>query len=254
VKIRTVLVEDEPDAMEHLEMLLTQYCENVAIVGKCTDVKSSLTSLTTIKPDLVIMDIRLPDGTAFDILNQLKIISFNIIFTTAYSEYAIKAFKISAIDYLLKPIDIDEMVQAIDKAEQILQKKTIELRLQTLLENVSQNNNNEKKILLNANNVLHVLKLSEIIFCQSINRFTHFFLTDGREIATGSPIREYEMMLSEYGFFRTGRQFIINMSYVKAFNKTKSSGIMLVNGFEIPVSVRRKEQLIRRITSLSNQI
>jgi two-component system, LytTR family, response regulator len=254
VKIRTVLVEDEPDAMEHLEMLLTQYCENVDIAGKYTDVKSSLTGLTTIKPDLVVMDIRLPDGTAFDILNQLKTISFNVIFTTAYSEYAIKAFKISAIDYLLKPIDIDEMVQAINKAEQIIQKETIELRLQTLLDNLSQKNNNDTKILLNANNVLHVLKLSEIIFCQSINRFTHFFLTDGREIATNSLIREYEEMLSEYGFFRTGRQFIINMSYVKAFDKTKGNVIMLANGYEIPVSVRRREQLIGRIIFLRKKL
>lgn len=154
---------------------LRSIAKMLTLVGKYTDVKSSLTGLTTIKPDLVVMDIRLPDGTAFDILNQLKTISFNVIFTTAYSEYAIKAFKISAIDYLLKPIDIDEMVQAINKAEQIIQKETIELRLQTLLDNLSQKNNNDTKILLNANNVLHVLKLSEIIFCQSINRFTHFF-------------------------------------------------------------------------------
>lgn len=254
MKIRTVLVEDEPDAMEHLEMLLTQYCENVAIVGKYGDVKSSLSNISSIKPDLVIMDIRLPDGTAFDILNQLREISFNIIFTTAYSEYAIKAFKISAIDYLLKPIDIDEMVQAIKKAEQILQKETIELRIQTLLENVSQKNDNEKQIVLNANNVLHIMKLSEIIFCQSINRFTHFFLTDGREIISNTRISEYEEMLSASGFFRTGRQFIINMSYVKAFDKSKGSDILLANGYEIPVSVRRREQLIERITSLWNQI
>jgi two-component system, LytTR family, response regulator len=250
VKLKTFLVEDEPDALEHLEALLSLHCGNVTVAGKAGDVKTALVKLPSANPDLVIMDIRLPDGNAFDILNRLNSIKFNVIFTTAYSEYAIKALKISAIDYLLKPIDIQELVQAVQKAEQVIEKETIDLRIKALLSNMTQNAGFQKNIVLTMNGVLHIVNISDIIFCQSINTLTHFFLKDGDEIATSKSILEYEDMLGDYGFFRTSRQFLINIRYLKSFDKTKGSDAIMANGFVIPVSVRRKERLLELIDVL----
>lgn len=249
MKLRTILVEDEPDALEHLASLVEHFCENVAVVGQASDVNSALRSINQLDPDLVIMDIRLPDGTAFDILTRLPEISFSVIFTTAYTEYAIKAFKISAIDYLLKPVEIDELVEAVKKAEKNVMKQNIDQRINTLLNNISSKSGIAKKIVVQTNYIVHVIPVSEIIYCQGINRNVFFFTKDGDEIQSTHTIMELEDILADYGFFRTNRQNIINLDFIRLWDKTRGGNVIMSNGVEIPLSYRRREMLMELINA-----
>lgn len=249
MKIRTVLIEDELDALEHLTALLRDHCPNIELVGQAGDVVSGLKVIQNTDPELLITDIKLPDGTTFDILNQIHGISFNIIFVTAHSEYAIKAFKISAIDYLLKPVDIQELIAAIKKAEEEIQKQSVDERIKALLINVTQGGNFGKKIVLNINTELHVIYISDIIFCLSEGNFTHFYLQDGRKLTVTKNIKEYDDMLCEFNFFRASRQHLINLKHVISFTKGYAGTIKMVHGFEIPISVRRKDLFIELITT-----
>jgi two-component system, LytTR family, response regulator len=249
LKLRTILVEDEPDALEHLASLVEHFCENVVVVGQASDVNSALRSINQLDPDLVIMDIRLPDGTAFDILTRLPEINFSVIFTTAYTEYAIKAFKISAIDYLLKPVEIDELVEAVKKAEKNVMKQNIDQRINTLLNNISSKSGIAKKIVVQTNYIVHVIPVSEIIYCQGISRNVFFFTKDGDEIQSTHTIMELEDILADYGFFRTNRQNIINLDFIRLWDKTRGGNVIMSNGVEIPLSYRRREMLMELINA-----
>lgn len=249
MKLRTLLVEDEPDALEHLASLVEHFCENVAVVGQASDVNSALRLINQFNPDLVIMDIRLPDGTAFDILTRLPEINFSVIFTTAYAEYAIKAFKISATDYLLKPIEIDELVEAVKKAEKNVMKQNIDQRINTLLNNISSKSGNAKRIVIHANNVLHIVPITEIIYCQAIHHNVCFFTENGDEIPSPNSIMELEEMLGDYGFFRSNRQNIINLDFIRSWDKTRGGNVIMSNGVDIPVSHRRRDILMELINA-----
>jgi two-component system, LytTR family, response regulator len=250
LKIRTILIEDEQDAREHMVSLLRDHCPNIELIGQATDVVSGLKLIDESNPELLISDIMLPDGTAFDMLNQLTEIAFNIIFTTAHSDFAVKAFKISAIDYLLKPIDIDELQAATKKAEVEISGKSASTRIKTLVGNLSPSNLQSKKIVLSIGPALHVIYISEIIFCQSIANRTSFVLMDDRKLLTSTNISEYEDMLNEYGFFRPHRQFLINIHHILSLDRTNMGTIRMAKGFEVPVSIRRKQMLVDLISML----
>jgi len=250
LKIRTILIEDEHDARRHLVSLLREHCPNIELVGQATDVTSGLKLIDECDPELLISDIMLPDGTAFDMLNQLDEISFNIIFTTAHSDFAIKAFKISAIDYLLKPIDIEELISATKKAEAEVSRLSTDARIKALIGNVSQADRQNKKIVLSIGSALHVVNISDIIICQSERNSTTIFLQDGRNLVTARVISDYEEMLNEYGFFRPHRQYLINLHHIHSLDKNMMGTIQMAKGFEVPVSRHRKEMLVELFSSL----
>jgi len=250
LKIRTILIEDEQDAREHMTCLLRDHCPNIELVGQASDVASGLKLIDDKDPDLLISDIMLPDGTAFDMLNQLNEIAFNIIFTTAHSDFAIKAFKISAIDYLLKPIDIGELIAATKKAEAEISRKSASTRIKALVGNISPSSVQSKKIVLSIGPALHVVYVSEIIAIQSIRNNTTIFLMDDRKLVTSTILSEYEDMLNEYGFFRPHRQFLINMHHIISLDRTTMGTIRMAKGFEVPVSMRRKETLVELLSTL----
>ncbi len=249
MKLRTLLIEDEPDALEHLATLVEHFCENVAVVGQARDVASALQLINQLSPDLVIMDIRLPDGTAFDILHRLPEINFSVIFTTAYAEYAIKAFKISATDYLLKPIEIDELVKAVNKAEKNVMKQNVDQRINTLLSNISAKTGSTKKIVIQMNNLLHIIPISEIIYGLAINKSTYLFTENGGEFLTSDSILEVEEMLVEYGFCRCNRQNIVNVAFIRSWDRSRGGNVVMSNGVEIPVAYRRRDVLLEMINS-----
>ncbi|MBE0640062.1 MAG: response regulator transcription factor [Bacteroidales bacterium] len=250
MKISTVLIEDEQNALDHLKALLADFCPNIELAGTANSVASGVAILRECNPQLIIADIELPDGTTFDILNQIPDFSFNIIFITAHSEYAIKAFKISAIDYLLKPIDIDELIAATNKAEEQMSHQSLEARIKALLGNLSRADYQDKKIVLTYNHVFHVINITDIIFCQSEVNYTNFYLRDNRQILSSKNVSEFEEMLNEHGFFRANRQYLINVKHIVSFNKTPCGYVSMVNGYEIPVSFRRRDLLVELISKL----
>lgn len=249
--LRTLVVEDELHALEHLTHLLNTYCSNtVSIVGVAGDLKSAHKAILKLKPDLVLFDIRLPDGNSFDLLRKLDQINFNIIFTTAYSEYAIDAFKFSAVHYLLKPIDPNELCQAIEKAGSENKIENLQSKIQALIFNLQQSTFNEKKIVVSTQKDIFIVQVSDIVICVSDRNYTEFYLVDGRKVEVSKTIKEYEEILSIHGFFRAHRQYLINIQHIKSIDKTGHGKVRLTGDIEIPFAVRKKEELLKIITKI----
>ena len=249
--MRAVIIEDELNAREHLKSLISMYCHEVQVIGEAHDVQSGYQAILSHNPELVFLDIRMPDGTGFDLLNKFREISFNLIFTTAYAEYAIEAFKFSAIHYLLKPIDPNELVDATEKASQEMKMKNLEVKIQALYDNLNAAKRPVKKVVLTTNSYIYVVSSDEIVMCQSDRNYTMFLLTDGREILVAKTIKDFDDMLCNYGFFRVHRQFLVNLEHVESFEKSGSGIIRMKGGAGIPVSIRKKEQLIEVLSSMA---
>lgn len=247
--IKAIIVEDEPYSCEHLASLLSGFCSNVELVGMAHDVKSGYELISKINPDLVLLDIEMPDGTGFDLLQKFAKIKFEIIFTTAFAEYAVKAFQFSAIHYLLKPIDPEGLVSAINKAEDELERKNIETRVNALYFNLQNQAGKGKKVVLSSGTKLYVIDSNEIIMCRSEKNYTQFYLADGSEITVARTMKEYDDLLVTNGFFRVHKQYLINIDYIKSFDRAGGGAVNLSNGLKIPVAGRKKElvaELLKR--------
>jgi two-component system LytT family response regulator len=231
--------------------LITTYCSNkVHIAGVANDIKSAYEAINKHKPELVLLDIRLPDGTSFDLLKNLDEINFNIIFTTAYSDYAIDAFKFSATHYLLKPIDPVELTLAIDKAESEIRNHYLNAKIDALMFNLQQGTSIEKKIVIPTHKDIFIVQASEIVLCASDRNTTDLYFADGRLVQVSKTIKEYEEILAYYGFFRAHRQYLINIKHIKSIDKTGQGKVRLTGDIEIPLATRKKEELIKIINKL----
>lgn len=203
----------------------------------------ALKKIKELQPDLLFLDVQLPDGSGFDILELLPNLNFNIIFVSAYDKYAINAFKFSAIDYLLKPVEPDLLVRAIEKSKKEDQLKSMEGKLNVLLSN----KNNVEKIALPSSNGLELIKLNDIIYCQADSNYTIFHLIGGEKILVSRSLKEYDDILSQQGFFRIHQSYLIKLSYVKKYVKGEGGTVILENGKELDVSRRRKEGFLKAI-------
>ena len=252
-EIKVVLVEDEPHAMEHLQSLINSFCKDVTIIGKANNVSSAYKTIMELKPDVVFLDIEMPDGTGFDLLKKFDQIFFSTIFTTAFSKYAIQAFKYSAVSFLLKPIDLDELREAVFKVRHELKRALFEDQMTALFHNlndIEKNAGRSRKVVLTTNSSFHVINSDEIVMCQSDKNYTQFFMSDGRMIMVSKTIKEFDDLFTENGFFRPHKQYLININHLKTFDKSVKMEVTLTGGFKAPVSVRKKEQLINLLIEL----
>lgn len=247
--IRGVIIEDEQNARETLRMLIERYCEDVEVVGEGHDVKSGLECIVSNNPDLVFLDIEMPDGDGFDLLRQLKEFNFNIIFTTAYSEFAVRAFKYNTIDYLLKPIMQKELIEAVKKAKGELKSRDLTEKFHNLLSYMN-NGKNNKRIVLSSSDRYDVVSITEIIMCKSNRNYTSFYLEDGQVIKVAKTMKEFSKTLIENDFIKTHRGCLINLDHIKSFGRTNSNTIRLTRNLEAPVSTRNKEKLLEIIHRL----
>ena len=247
--MKAVLIDDAEKARIALRSDLKSHCPQVAIVGEADGVVSGLELIERTKPHLVFLDIRMVDGTGFDLLENLKGFvrsQLHVIFTTAYNEYAIKAFKFSAVDYLLKPIDPDELKQAVDKIN--LQKEAVPEQngqLAFLLNALKDLKQTQKRIALSSAEKVQIVDLTDIIRCESDRNYTLFFLSENRKILVTKTLKEYEELLEEYGFLRVHHSHMINLKQLKEFVKTDGGYAVMNDASQVPVSVRKREQLFR---------
>jgi len=248
--IRTLIIEDEPAIRKEIEWLL-QKENQFNLIGFATSVAESMVLIKATKPELILMDIQLTDGTAFDILDQLEEIPFRIIFITAYNHFAVKAIKFGAMDYLLKPLDDNEFKAALAKIA-ISSETNILQQQQQISVLKSQSNHSESnldsRIVLHTLEFLQVLQLREIIYCQSEGGYTNFFLTEGRRIMISKPLKFYDDLLPETWFLRPHQSYLVNVLYVDKF--LKSGTIVLKDKTEIPVSGRRKDYILQHINHI----
>lgn len=248
--VRSVIIDDEPMARESLNLLLQQYCPEVEVIGEAGDINQGVDLIRSKQPELLFLDIQLMDGTSFDILNQLEKHHYKIIFITAFEEYAINAFKFSAIDYLLKPVNPDELKMAVEKVQQFLSREQREKTWQTLLENLSNFSADQRKIVLRTNESMHIVSLHQIIRCQSEKNYTIFFLTSGIHVMVSKTLKEYEELLVPFGFIRVHQSHLVNVNHLCRYEKTEGGQLVLSDHSTIPVSVRKKEDLMKLLHGL----
>jgi two-component system LytT family response regulator len=237
-----LIVDDEKKARESLLQIIKLYCDDIDSTAEAYSVRSATKSIEEKKPDILFIDIQLGDGNGFDILEKHK--NINVIFTTAYSDYAIKALKLSAIDYLLKPIDPDELIEAIERTVDKINEKQISQRLELFLENIESKSTRTKKITLKTVDNIYVVATADIIYCESEHSYTTFYLDNGQKIMVSKNLREYEDLLPKQNFMRTHQSFLVNLDKIVRYEKANNKLVML-NDASIPVATRKKEYLMK---------
>lgn len=241
--VRVVIVDDEVHARESLTRMLNVYCPAVAVVGKAESIKKAYEIIKSQNPDIVFLDMQLTDGHGFDLLELFDNIPFKVIIISAYQEYAVKAFKFSAIDYLLKPLDPDDLVKAVDIAlAKALDDKQQE-RLNALIENTRNAGKRDKLLALRNTEGTFIVNTYEILRCESENNATTFFLVDGCRIKVNRTLKEFDEMLRECGFIRCHQSHLVNQQHIEKISRFPSLSITMNNGDVIPVSFRKRKSL-----------
>ncbi len=248
--MRAIVIDDEPNARQVVKNILEQYCKTVEVVGEAENVKSGIAAINKFQPDIVFLDIRMPDGTGFDILKNIKILDFHFVFITAYEEYAIKAIKQSALDYIVKPINVNELIAAVEKAElNKPREKDMHNQLKVFSENQNARNN-DKTIVLNTQESIYYVKVGSIASCTADKNYTEVNLKDGKKLVISKTLKDVEEMLSGFGFFRSHQSHLINVNYISHYEKGLGGTIIMQDGSRIPVSSRRKEFFIQLMNKL----
>lgn len=224
--------------------MLEMHCPDVNLLQECEDGFIAIEAINMHHPDIVFMDIEMPGMNAFDTLQKLDKIEFQVIFTTAYDQYAIKAIKFSALDYLLKPIDADELIAAVDKAsEQKVQVQQVQLQQ---LQHSLQNPDSDFKLMISTNEGPYFIPTDDIFFAEGQNNYTHFHLSRQRKLVASKTLLEFENLLSDHGFMRVHKSFLVNIKYVERY-LSKNGTLLLTNGNEVEVSRRRKDEVLNSL-------
>ncbi len=245
--MHALIVDDEAFVRVALKEMLKMHCEDIEIIEEAGSITDGRQALEKTTPDIVFLDIRLSDGKGFDLLKGLNDIPFKVIFITAYEEYAITAFKFSAIDYLLKPIDVDELITAVEKAKVSIEKENTKLLMEAFLKNQE---SNQKKIALKTAEAIHLIDVKDIIRCNSDGNYTNFIIKDNKALLVSKTLKEFEELLSPYHFVRIHQSHLINLDYIEKYDKRSGGFVVLKDRSEIPVSTRKKEELLRLFESL----
>ncbi len=241
--IRTIIIDDEERGRRTLKSQISRYCPELEIVGEANGVNTGLEIVRKEKPDVVFLDIQMQDGTGFDLLEQLHQVNFAVIFATAYDQYAVQAFKFSATDYLLKPIDPDQLINAVDKLKSEIDTQNLNKKLEALFSN----RNNFEKIALPTFDGIILVKIKEIIRCQSESNYTTLYLPQGNKIVVTKTLKDFDEMLSPLGFFRIHQSHLINMSFVNKYIKGDGGAVKMEDGTVLEVARRRKDTFLDKL-------
>lgn len=238
--MKALLIDDEKKNRDSLGKLLKEYCGEVEVIGEASSVEEALAKVKQLKPDLVFLDVEMPNGTGFDFLRQVGEITFRIIFVTAHSHYAIKAIRFAAVDYLLKPVDTDDLVKAVQRASET-SVKVASVQYESLMQSVS--SARSAKLAIPVKDGFAFLEPEEIIRLQADGTYTHIF-TQGQKFTGTKNIKEYEELLAEYNFFRSHNSHLINLKHVKRFSRLDGYFVYMSDDSVAEISRRKKEEFI----------
>lgn len=244
--ISTVVIDDEPKNVKILKSMLTEFCPQVQLMGEATNGQAGKKLILEKRPQLVFLDIEMPYGNGFDLLNELMPIDFEVIFITAFDKYLLQALKYSALDFLLKPVNIEELKNAVRNAETHIQKNSINQQLQLLLDNIRKQEIGMKKIAVPTLDGFDFIHFSDIVRCESFGPYTKIYLSDSREIIASKPLKDYEGVLPDEFFIRIHNSNIINLNHIKKYSKGRGGFVELDDGSILEVAARRKEELLKR--------
>lgn len=248
--MRTLIIDNEEQIRIGLKKQLKISCPVISEIEEASGVKSGLKAIEAFKPDLVFLDVEMDDGTGIELIKKLEHYNFQLIFITAHDKYAINAFKLSAIDFLLKPIDVEDLIKAVNKAEQNLKSKTLDLQFQILQESLSSITIHEKKIVLKDSESIYFVKVSDIVHCKAEGPYTEFYLIPQQKIIISKSLKEYEELLEPFGFIRTHHSHLINIKRIVRFDKADGGTLILENKQVVPVSQRKREQIMELLNNM----
>lgn len=242
-----LLIDDDANLRAGLRQLLLRYAPNIKVIGEADSVQTGVETINQLNPDVLFLDIQLTDGTGFDLLEQLASkngkITSQVVFITAHEQYAIKAFRFSALDFLLKPVDPEELQKVISKINDVLSKSDNYAHIDLLLENIRKKVDNFKRIALSTADGIHLFEISDIIRCESEDNYTKFYIKNNKPILISKTLKEYEELLSEHGFERIHQSHLINLAYLKSYIKKDGGYVVMADNSNLPISQRKKERL-----------
>jgi two-component system LytT family response regulator len=242
--INAVIIDDEKKCVSLLKHLIENNCNDIAVVGEAGTAAQGIAAIQANQPDLVFLDIEMPDKSGFELLTSLPQINFDIIFTTAYNHYAIKAIRFSALDYLLKPVDLDELKNAIARVHKKHNKNEQRENIDLLVSNIKSLKPTFSRITLSTQDGLVILHVDEILYCEASGTYTLFYLKNKEKIIVSKTLKEYEELLKEHYFFRLHNSYLVNLNEVKKYIKGDGGSVIMSNGDEVFVSKRKKEEFL----------
>lgn len=244
---KVLVIDDEKPTRDFIKRLIDSYHFGVEVFTDGENVATGVEAIHQLQPDLVILDIQMPDGNGFDVLKSIPVKNFEVIFITAFQEYAVQAIKFSALDYILKPIDSEELKQAIDNALNTITRKTDDSQLSVLQHNMQLNA--KRKLVLKTQESVHVVEIDDIIRCESDKNYTSFFFTNGKKILVSKTLKDFDILLSGLTFFRAQQSHLINLNFVERYDRHDGT-IIMKDGTAIPLALARKEQFFEILDAL----
>ena len=249
IRKKAILIDDEAKSRTALGSFLSKYCPSVELVGEADGVKSGLQIIAQTSPDVVFLDIEMNDGTGFDLLEKISNPSFEVIFVTAFNQYAIKAFRFSAIDYLLKPVNPEDLIQAVSKLSDNSRLNEIERKLEALMSN----RKSIQKIAIPSMQGIRLEEVANIRYCESDNYYTIIHLLTGERLIVSKTLKEYDKTLSDDGFIRIHQKYLVKVSEIKTYSKSDGGFVTLSDGTHLTVSRRKKDELLKAISSRNSE-
>ena len=248
MKKKVLIIDDENRTRDFVKKMIDSFNLDLDVYTDGENVETGIEAINRIQPDILLLDIQMPDGTGFDVLNSIETKNFEVIFITAYQEYAIKAIKFSALDYILKPIDSEELHSSIITAIDCLEFKREETQFVALENNIQPNN--RRKLVLKTQECVYVVDLNEIIRCEADKNYTFFYLNSGKKILVSRTLKDYETMLNGHGFFRIQQSHLINLEYLDRYDKQQGGAIIMKDGTSVPLSPAKKDQFFKLLEKL----
>jgi len=243
--IRTVLVDDEKNSLIIMQKLLEKHTPNVEVIASAQSVAEGIEVIDTEKPDLVFLDISMPDGDGFEVLEKVSHTNFQVIFSTAYDQYAIRAFEVSALHYILKPVKPEDLIEALKRFEELSSEGDLSEKIKILSGALKETPN---RLVLPTSNGMHIIDIEEIIRCESSNNYTTFFFKERQKIVVSKSIQLYEQMLSHSHFCRIHNKHLVNLKFIKKYVKGRGGHVLLNDGSQVDVSDGRKKNFLSKLS------
>jgi len=249
MNIRSIIIDDEPNNIENLQILLNKYCPEINILATAINADSGIEAIRTYQPDLVFLDIQMPGKSGFDLLKAFTSINFEIIFITAYDQYGIQAIKFSALDYLLKPVNINELKLAVEKARLKIIAKQKDYNIANLLEYTKAGNKEIPKIALPTLQEIMYVRVDNIIRCEASNNYTLFYLQNGEKVLVCKTLKEFAELLTPHNFIRTHQSHLVNLLFVKSFLREDGGALFLNDQTKVPISRQNRDMVKEKLNN-----
>lgn len=245
---KAIIIDDENRTRDLIAKMINSFGLDIEAIAAGENVQSGIQAIETHQPDLVFLDIQMPDGTGFDVLRAIPNKKFDVIFITAHEEFAIKAIKFSALDYILKPVDAEELKRAVEKALVSMEHRKEDAQFDALQNNIQPQQ--KRRLVLKTQESVHVVDLDQIIRCEADRNYTSFFLTENRKILVSKTLKEYETLLTGYNFLRVQQSHLINLDYVDRYDKGNGGSVVMKDGSEVPLSPAKREIFFKILENL----